>query len=244
MAISLNHIPFYRIIFKIAGIFSEPFLMLGYQDINQHKDMPDDFRYKDVKHLIMSKGVKEIKTLDFFDNRADLKYDLNFPIPEYEHQAYKVVFDIGTLEHVFDTRQCLENCLRMVKVNGLYFLHTVVKGYFRHGLHVFNPEGLIDVLRLNNFEILYLKYSTSEGVPIEDPTDDENVLIWMVAKKIKEIDNFKIPQQKVWEGIYNKPLYKEHGAKMSFIKLPVFIILRMIWRLLLSIKRKLKRFLI
>lgn len=202
MAILQAHIPFYRVIFKIPGILSEPFLTLGYQDFFLDRDLFHDFRHQDLKHFLQSHGVKKVKTLDYFDQRADLKYDLNFPVPEHEHHAYRVVFDIGTLEHVFDTKQCLENCLRMVKVNGLYFLHTAVNGYFGHGLHVFNPEGLFAALELNNFEILFLKYSTSEGMPLENPADGENALIWVVAKKRKKIGDFKIPQQKKWIRYY------------------------------------------
>jgi len=141
MAILKEHIPFYREIFKIPGIISEPILTFGFQDIIG-ENIPTEFRFKDLKRLITSKGIKNILTLDLFDVRADLRYDLNLPVPEFEHNKYNLVFDIGTLEHIFDTRQTIENCLRMIKKGGFYFVQTTVRGYFRHGLHVLS---LIDI---------------------------------------------------------------------------------------------------
>ncbi len=201
MAILKEHIPFYRELFKIKNFFREPFLMFGYQDIFGI-DLPDDFNYKDVKQLLKARGIKHIKSIDLFDGRADLKYDMNFPIPAIEHENYNVLLDIGSLEHVFDTKQCLENCLRLVKVNGLYVLHAPVNGYFSHGLHVFNPEGLENSLLSNNYEVIYKKYSTRSGRVIRDPSIKADVLMWIVARKIKSIDKFTIPQQGYWKECY------------------------------------------
>lgn len=251
MAIVKGQIAFYREIFRIPGVLSEPFLMIGYQDICG-KDLPGDFDYKDVKGLLASKGVKDVRVIDFFDERADLKYDLNLPVPEKEDERYNVLMDIGTLEHIFDTRQCLESCLRMVKVNGLYILHTAVNGYFKHGLYVFNPDCLIEVLRLNNFEILYLKYSTQTGQEIKDPSKDpavvnnifsSNLSIWIVAKKLKCLNVFQFPQQK---RHYKRSDDEERPQPISLkvsLKRTAFKILQNIWNLLVFLKSYLKRFL-
>lgn len=203
MAILKEHLRFYREIFKIPGILSSPLMTIGVEEITG-KNMPDDFNFEDVNALLKSRGVKDITTLDFFDEEADLKNDLNLPIPKKLHEKYSTVIDIGNLEHIFDTRQALENCLRMVKVGGIYFLHTPVNGYFKHGLHTFNPEGLIDALKLNGFKIIYEKYSTVKGTPIKDPSVGKNVILWLVAKKEKNIKDFIIPQQGIWEDIYKE----------------------------------------
>ena len=250
MSIFKEHVPFYREVFKIPGIFSGPFLTLGCQDF-EGNGFPKDFQYKDLKDLILSKGVDDVKTLDLFDPRADLRYNLNFPVPSFEQQKYGVVFDIGTLEHVFDTRQCIENCLRMVKVDGLYIIHTPVNGYFGHGLHVFNPDGLIDALLLNNFEILYLKYTTPNGTVIKYPTLEIDVLIWVVARKKKEINNFNIPEQKIWEEIYNESPYSKTTGRgkpsvifiKKLLKYSVLFILRPIWNIIWNTKIRLQKYL-
>lgn len=231
MVILRKHTNFYREIFKIQGIFKEPFLTLGYQEIEEN--IPSDFRHKDLKALLLSKGLKSIVTCDYFDPRADLKYDLNFPVPISEHEKYNVVFDIGTLEHIFDTRQAIENCMRMVRVDGLYFLHTPIKGYFGHGLHVFNPKGLIDILTNNNFKILYLKFSSSSGEIVRDFNDRDDILIWVIGKKIEKTGRLNIPQQRMWENEYK--MIKE-TKPVSFFKHLIFITLKFFWHFLVFLK--------
>ncbi len=194
MAIIEKHLPLYREIFQIPGFFSEPFLTLGFQGICGD-NLPEDFKFLDFKELLISKGVNDVKTLDLHDARAELRYDLNLPVPTEEHGRYSVVADIGTLEHIFDVKQCLESCIRMVKEGGLYFLHTNVNGYFKHGLYVFNPDLLINVLKSNHFEIVYLKYSTLMlgKLEIPDPSIRHDVLVWIVARKVKDSQGFIMP---------------------------------------------------
>ncbi|UCH12737.1 MAG: class I SAM-dependent methyltransferase [Candidatus Omnitrophota bacterium] len=197
MAILKRHIFFYREIFKLPNVISEPFLMVGYQAISGD-NLPKDFSYKDFKQLLISKGIKNITVIDKFDSRADLKHDLNLPIPEDEYEKYNTVFDIGSLEHVFDTKQCLDNCMRMLKPNGFYFLHTPVKGYFNHGLHTFSPELIIQSFKLNKFKIQYERYSSNDGVPLKHPNDAADSLIWIIGKKKESMKIFQIPEQECW----------------------------------------------
>jgi hypothetical protein len=163
--------------------------------------VPMDFKYQSLTDLLRSKGYP-VTTLDYFDSRADLRYDMNQPLPAVEYSKYGTFIDIGCLEHLFDTAACLENCMRMVRRDGHYLLHTPINGYFGHGLHVFNPQGLIDCFVGNGFKIVYLKYSTIKGKTITDPSKHDNVILWLVAKKEKEVPVFVCPQQTVWATDY------------------------------------------
>lgn len=140
--------------------------------------------------------------MDLFDPRADFRYDMNRPVPQNEHERFHAVIDIGSIEHVFDTRQGIENCLRMVRPQGFYFLHTCVSGYYRHGLHVLNPEALILSLKLNGFEVVYHRYSTERGIPLASPLPYDDVVIWLVGRKMKSLRTFAIPQQESWKDLY------------------------------------------
>ena len=51
------------------------------------------------------RGVNEVRVFDLFDPRADCHYDMNLPVPPDEHERYGTFVDIGSIEHVFDTRQ-------------------------------------------------------------------------------------------------------------------------------------------
>lgn len=221
MAIILEHIPFYREIFSLPEFFKEPFLMIGLPSI-EGSHIPEDFSYKTLKELLINKGLKKVESLDLFDPKADIKHDLNKPISKKYHNKYKVIIDIGTIEHIFDTRQCLENYFRMISNNGIFVLVTPVNGYFGHGLHVFNPEGLINSLKENNFKIVYKKYTSSTGIEVEDPSIKKDVLIWIVAKKTKSTNKFIVPQQEIWKSMYTslnkKQSNRQDNSAVSEIK--------------------------
>jgi hypothetical protein len=169
------------------------------------KDL-DSFQHAQTfSELLETYGVRDLHVLDLFDDRADLRFDMNYPMPEDQRERYGTVIDIGCLEHLFNSAQCLENCLRMVRVDGHYFLNTPVNGYFGHGLHVFNPVGLIDACKENGFEIKHLRYTTETGAPVTNPSVNNNVILWLVAQKKHRLEQFVCPQQKEWVGAYPVP---------------------------------------
>jgi SAM-dependent methyltransferase len=162
----------------------------------------DDLRVENLEVYLRNRGIRDVTTLDHFDPRASLRYDMNEPVPASEHERYGTVLDIGCLEHLFDTRRCLENCLRMLRTGGLYFLHTPVNGYLGHGLHTFNPEALLGALQQNGFEILYHRYCAKDGTPLDDPAEARDAIIWLVARKTRPLARFEVPQQGKWYGRY------------------------------------------
>ena len=200
MALLHSHLYLYRALFDVPGFLADPFLIVGFQDIYLRPDRPEvtrDFEYDHLKDLLQrAKGLKEVSTLDYFDERADRKDDLNIPIPQEDHERFHTVMDIGTLEHIFDTKQALENCLRMIKVGGFYFLHTPINGFFGHGLHMTNPECLVDTLVLNNFDVHNAFYTDVVGKPINHPLDAPHAILWLLAQKRQQMQQFKIPQQR------------------------------------------------
>jgi len=195
-----THIPFYKEIFAIPGFARDPILFFGFQEFDYGATL-DGNQYKDLGEYFATKGIRGI-SLDLFDPRSELRYDMNYAVPETEYERYGTLIDIGSVEHVFDTRQCFENCLRMVAVGGHYLLHTPVNGYFAHGFHIFNPECLRGVFELNGYQILYEKYSNFQGEPIADPSSPGDILTWMVARKERSLDKFVCPQQRKWYTRY------------------------------------------
>lgn len=165
--------------------------------------LPPAFNYEGLPELLKSRGYGSIMSLDLFDERADLRYDMNLPVPSAEWGRYGTLIDIGCLEHLFDTLQCLENCTRMISQNGHYMLHTPVNGYFGHGLHVFNPQGLVDFFEMNGFQIVYLAYSTADGIPVLDPSVPGDKLVWIVARKTESNTKVTCPQQRLWLDYYS-----------------------------------------
>jgi SAM-dependent methyltransferase len=136
--------------------------------------------------------------VDAFDKRAAIHHDMNTPVPAFLHDAFNTILDIGSMEHVFDTKQCIENLFRMLRNGGHILIHTACRGYFDHGLHTFSPECIVGALLDNGFELRYLKYSSTDGYLLQAPVLDDDVLLWAVGRKVKNVSPFVPPQQSRW----------------------------------------------
>lgn len=244
MAILRQHLKYYREIFAIPEVLSEPFLTIGFQDF-LGDNFPSDFRFRTLEEFMKQRGFDKIEALDLFDERAHIRHDLNTPVPLNLQEKYKTVFDIGSIEHVFDARQCLENCLRMVSVGGCYGLVTTVHGYYGHGLNVFHHSYFTNALKQNNFDVLYLKFTSFAGEEIQHPQDALNSLIWLVARKKMAMKKFEMPQQDRWEPYYQNREYSAKPSTRSLKSVGKAIgrkftrhCLRPVWGMLWKLRRK------
>lgn len=208
MAIMKCHIPYFTDILGIKKFVKNPVLVFGYHSCRYENasDIPFNFRGSTF-HDILTKnyGIDEIKILDLFDSRADLQIDMNNPVNKEWHEYFNTVIDVGSIEHVFDTKQCLWNLFSLVQTGGHLMIVTPCKGYFRHGIHTFCPNTFASAFQINGFDICYKTFSTLDGKRISEPNDETDVLIWIGAKKIKHVDKFTNPQQERWAKQYSSP---------------------------------------
>jgi len=195
-----EHKKFYSEIFKIKGFLKSPFLMFGFQELSKGFDLrlKDAKSFKGLLHLM---GVQDITVLDYEDIRAGVHYDMNYPFNQNTNKfigAFDVVADVGCLEHVFISTQAMKNCMDSVKVGGLYFLHTPVAGYCKHGFHTFHDDMLKWGVANNGFKIEYCKYSYKNGIECSPPRfgpNEGNVIMWLVSRRIEVKDKFHMPIQ-------------------------------------------------
>ena len=103
-------------------------------------------------------GAKTVESIDFSDYEGcSLTHDLNKTIPESWHERAVVVFDGGTLEHVFHFPNAITNAMNLVKVGGYYVSSSPSNNYAGHGFYQFSPElyyRLFD--EANGFEIVLM----------------------------------------------------------------------------------------
>lgn len=86
-------------------------------------------------------GASTVNSLDATAYEgADRIHDLNQPVPADWRETYDVVFDGGSLEHVFQFPIALLNCLRLVKPGGHFIAYTPANNFFGHGFYQFSPE--------------------------------------------------------------------------------------------------------
>ncbi len=160
------------------------------------------FQAGNLREILRNHGCVEIRTLDLFDARADYRHDMNNPLPPELNRQFKTVIDIGSIEHVFDARQCLTNLFNLVADDGHLMLQAPCFGYFNNGFHTFSPECLLQALALNGFEVRNVKYTTSGGAELTNPEAALSATIWIVARKQKMIGRFVVPQQGRWQTAY------------------------------------------
>ena len=86
-------------------------------------------------------GAREVVAIDASAYEgASIVHDMNCPIPASLQNAFDVVFDGGTLEHVFHFPQAIENCMRLVRPGGVFLAFTPTNNFCGHGFYQFSPE--------------------------------------------------------------------------------------------------------
>lgn len=105
---------------------------------------------------LLSLGASKIQSIDAspFEG-ATFVHDLNEPIGPELKERFDLVFDGGTLEHVFNFPVALQNCMEMVKPGGHIMFHTGTNNWCGHGFYQFSPELFYRALSPENgFEVV------------------------------------------------------------------------------------------
>ncbi|MGA0562248.1 hypothetical protein ACO2RV_07340 [Ancylobacter sp. VNQ12] len=182
------------------------------KDITSDKWADDLFRYL---------GASSVEAIDASDYEgADHIHDLNDSVPIALHDKYDVVFDGGTLEHVYNIPNALLNCMKMVKIGGHFISIAVCNNFVGHGFYQFSPEFFFRSLsKKRGFEIKDAIFVELGHSPIRHPiwhrvpdpdvvrgrvtfTGNKRVYMIIRAQKISSIDLSGVfPQQSDYENI-------------------------------------------
>lgn len=104
----------------------------------------------------LSLGAKNVHSLDASSfEGATFVQDLNQPLGESLKGRFDLVYDGGTLEHIFNFPLALKNCMEMVRVGGHIAFHTCANNWCGHGFYQFSPELFYRALSPENgFEVV------------------------------------------------------------------------------------------
>lgn len=102
-------------------------------------------------------GFSDYKSLDAFDNLADHKINLNFPLPKFDGK-FCVIANFGTVEHVFNIKEALESIHSLTACGGIILLAMPSFGEVNHGFYNFNPTFIFDVAHSNSYDIVDFHY--------------------------------------------------------------------------------------
>lgn len=149
------------------------------------------------------------KTLD--PDGGDYPVDLNQDIPRMaaEHGFaggllgyFQTVFNIGTLEHVWDVHQAFVNTASLLKIDGYYIGQHPVAGWEGHGIHITEASKIVDFFTLNGFGVVDRWFTTAVGNPCDEPKRNggKSILLWFVAQRLYDVDTWRKPQQVYVDG--------------------------------------------
>ena len=147
--------------------------------------------------------VDNYKTID--PDGGDYR-DITENLPEL-YNKFETVFNLGTLEHIWDVHTAWSNALKFVKEGGYFIGISPINGYYRHGIHVTDPISILSFIKKNGFEILDNFISLPNGqvldnsvlLPRKKKLENRNLLLWYVAKKISHLDQL-LPPTQIWSN--------------------------------------------
>jgi SAM-dependent methyltransferase len=156
-------------------------------------------------------GTKELVSVDFSGYEgASLIHDMNLPLSADHVGQFDLVFDGGTLEHIFNFPCAIRSCMELVKVGGHLLLHTPTNNWCGHGFYQFSPELFFRVLSAENGYhvermIAFEFYPNSQLYEVTDPKhlgsrvelthSNHQVLLLVLAKRLHATDMFRHPPQ-------------------------------------------------
>jgi hypothetical protein len=99
--------------------------------------------------------AREVVSIDASAHEAATHtMDLNHHIPSRYEQAFDLIIDGGTLEHVFNYPVAVANLMRMARVGGNVLTANPCNNLAGHGFYQFTPELLFRVFsQANGFEV-------------------------------------------------------------------------------------------
>jgi SAM-dependent methyltransferase len=184
----------------------------------------------------LAMGYSSIESIDVSDYEGCTHvFDLNASsVPAVLAQRYDVIFNGGTIEHVFDIRAALRNIFDMLKPGGVVIHFTPVNGWVDHGFYQISPTLLSDYYYENSFEILdaqLVNYSpsfisdfTTTIYPYEPGTLDGLKagsfsgawLAYFVVRKGPLATRDKVPLQGRYAVLHDKEFDGDRGGKSVF----------------------------
>ncbi|WP_170335324.1 class I SAM-dependent methyltransferase [Ruegeria arenilitoris] len=107
-----------------------------------HGTRPDQSAFEGyAEDLLAAIGFEGMKSMDATAYEGcDYVHDLNQATPGKLDRTFSLIFDGGTIEHVFNASQAFLNVHNMLKPGGLFLGMSPGDGWFGHGFWQFSPE--------------------------------------------------------------------------------------------------------
>lgn len=86
-------------------------------------------------------GAATVRSIDFsaYQHATDI-HDMNTALPAALQDAFTLLVDGGTLEHVFNFPQAIANCMQALRCGGVFVGTSPANNFMGHGFYQFSPE--------------------------------------------------------------------------------------------------------
>jgi hypothetical protein len=106
-----------------------------------------------VQTIFKLLGANEVLIADISEyENPDLLINLNNPVSKNLSEKFDLIFDCGTLEHIFDVPTALSSLTSMLKTKGNIYIAVPSSNSIDHGLYSFSPGFFFDYFLSNGFE--------------------------------------------------------------------------------------------
>jgi hypothetical protein len=96
-------------------------------------------------------GGQEVDSIDASNYEgASIVADFNQPIPAELHRKYSTFIDFGSIEHIYNIPQVIDNVAKLLRLEGAALIMTQANGYAGHGFYQFSPEFFYSVFSEQN----------------------------------------------------------------------------------------------
>ena len=186
----------------------------GFDTSSKFKD--DNINAGTLLRLLGAEGVHVMDVSSF--EGADILHDLNVPVgPQYESK-FDVVFDSGTLEHIFDLPTALTSISRMVPVGGQVILMNPCSNAVDHGFYSISPTLYFDFFRINGFGEFSCYLLEGSNVDASKPvrvfeygavgdgysfSSSRLLSLAFFATKQTRVSEFRRPMQKYYSNVWD-----------------------------------------
>lgn len=165
---------------------------------------------------------------------ASIVHDLNLPVPASLHARFSMIFDGGTLEHVFHFPQAIQNCMSMLTVGGTFIQVAPANNFMGHGFYQFSPELLYQVFSSSNgFRIIAMLLQEDvrggRSYVVANPsvvgkrvqlTNRLPIYVCTIARREKVAPLFAVPPRQAdyaeaWKAGQSTPVYAFDGGTLQ-----------------------------
>lgn len=181
---------------------------LGFKIQDLMTDQEDVF----AESFLLRVGASSVESIDFSSYQgATHIHDMNNPLPSGLEGKFDLLHDGGTMEHVFNTPTYLANCMKLLRVGGVYVGVVPANDWMGHGFYQFSPELICRVFSpANGFRLQALGLGTWErkGRVYQildeekwrgrlEPNLSRKTLLLIIAQKVANVEPFSSgwPQQ-------------------------------------------------